>query len=85
LSADLTGIFDGRDGFSAQNLWFMRQFYLEYKDHSSLLKLALNIPWGQNILIISKIKDIKEREYYLKATAGNAWSRNVLLNQMALF
>jgi len=82
LSADLTGIFDGRDGFSAQNLWFMRQFYLEYKDHSSLLKLALNIPWGQNILIISKIKDIKEREYYLKATAGNAWSRNVLLNQI---
>ncbi len=33
-------------------------------------------------MIISKIKDIKEREYYLKATAGNAWSRNVLLNQI---
>ena len=31
---------------------------------------------------MSKIKDIKEREYYLKATAGNAWSRSVLLNQI---
>jgi len=82
LSVDLNGIFEGREGYSPQNLWYMRQFYLEYKDNIALLDLAFIVPWGQNILIISKIKDIKEREYYLKATAGNAWSRSVLLNQI---
>jgi len=82
LSADLNLMFDGKEGFSPQNLWYMRQFFMEYKDNPELLELAFAIPWGQNILIISKIKDIKEREYYLKATAGNAWSRSVLLNQI---
>jgi len=82
LSSDLNEITDGRDGYSTQNLWYMRQFYIEYKDSPDLLKFALNIPWGQNILIISKTKDIREREYYLKATAGNAWSRSILLNQI---
>lgn len=82
LSADLNEMFDGKEGYSPQNLWFMRQFFIEYKNNPELLKLAFAIPWGQNILIISKIKDIKEREYYLKATAGNGWSRSVLLNQI---
>jgi predicted nuclease of restriction endonuclease-like (RecB) superfamily len=82
LAVDLNEIFEGREGYSPQNLWYMRQFYLEYKDNIALLDLAFLIPWGQNILIISKIKDIKEREYYLKATAGNAWSRSILFNQI---
>jgi len=82
LSVDLNFITDGKDGFSPQNLWYMRQFFMEYKNYPGLFELALAVPWGQNIQIISKIKDIKEREYYLKATAGNAWSRSVLLNQI---
>lgn len=60
----------------------MRQFYLEYKDESVLLDLAVKIPWGQNLLIMHKIKDKEEREYYLNATDKLAWSRAVLLNQI---
>lgn len=82
LSLDLNEIFEGKEGYSPQNLWYMRQFYVEYKENPELFQLAFTIPWGQNILIFSKIKDKKEREYYLKATAGNAWSRSVLLNQI---
>ena len=82
LSADLNLKFDGKEGFSPPNLWFMRQFFMEYKDSRKLLELAFAIPWGQNILILTKIKNVKEREYYLKATEGNAWSRSVLLNQI---
>jgi predicted nuclease of restriction endonuclease-like (RecB) superfamily len=58
----------------------MRQFYMEYKDFSKLQQLVGEIPWGHNILIMSKIKDKKEREYYLKSAAQMGWSRNVLLN-----
>src|SRR5690349_10212348 len=32
LSKDLKGLFGGTFGFYTQNLWYMRQFYLEYKD-----------------------------------------------------
>ena len=82
LSADLNSLLDGKEGYSPQNLWYMRQFYQEYKDYPELHKLTLSVPWGQNILVFSRIKEIKEREYYLKAIAGNAWSRSVLLNQL---
>jgi predicted nuclease of restriction endonuclease-like (RecB) superfamily len=67
LSKDLRKAFDSKFGFSAQNLWYMRQFYLEYKDTSKLQQLVGEIPWGQNLLILSKVKDFKAREYYLEA------------------
>lgn len=68
LFKDINKIIDGAKGYSPQNLWRMRQFYLEYKDYPDLLELALTIPWGQNLLIMHKIKDIDEKEYYLSAT-----------------
>jgi predicted nuclease of restriction endonuclease-like (RecB) superfamily len=49
LSADLRREIPDQRGFSAQNLWFMRQLYLEYKDHPNPLQLVREIPWGQNI------------------------------------
>src|SRR6056297_2293875 len=33
LSKDLEKEFPSRNGFSARNLWNMKQFYLEYKDN----------------------------------------------------
>jgi len=82
LSIDINKQIDGIKGYSPQNLWRMRQFYLEYKDHTELLNLALEIPWGQNMLIIHQIKDENERKYYLNATSKLGWSRSVLLNQI---
>ncbi len=82
LANDLKEDFKTTFGFSTQNLWFMRQFYLEYKNDSILQQLVRELPWGHNILIFSRIKNKKEREYYLKASAEMGWSRNVLLNQI---
>lgn len=82
LSQDLQNTFKNAKGYSVQNLWYMRQVYIEYKDYPKLQQLVGEIPWGHNILILSKVKDIKEREYYLKSSAGMGWSRNVLLNQI---
>ncbi|PIR24817.1 MAG: DUF1016 domain-containing protein [Deltaproteobacteria bacterium CG_4_10_14_0_2_um_filter_43_8] len=82
LSKDLRKEFPGTSGFSARNLWDMRRFYEEYCNHKKLRQLVAEIPWGQNLLILQKLKDDKAREYYLKATANYGWSRNVLLNQI---
>ena len=82
LSKDINKQIDGVKGYSPQNLWRMRQFYLEYKEEPELLNLTLKIPWGQNLLILHKIKDKTEKEYYLTATDKLGWSRPVLLNQI---
>ena len=68
LSKDINKQMDGVKGYSPQNLWRMRQFYLEYKNDPELLEMAQKIPWVQNMLIIHKLKDKKERRYYLRAT-----------------
>ncbi len=82
LAADLKNLTGGSKGFSTQNLWFMRQFYLEYESNDALQLLAFRVPWGQNILILSKIKNDQQRHYYLSKTVEAAWSRNILLNQI---
>lgn len=82
LSKDLKKEFPGTEGFSARNLWDMRRFYEEYQSDTNLQQLVAEIPWGHNLLILNKIKDQNEREYYLRATAEMGWSRNVLLHQI---
>jgi predicted nuclease of restriction endonuclease-like (RecB) superfamily len=69
-------------GFSSQNLWLIRQFYVEYQDIPDLQQLVGEIPWGHNILLMQRVKDESARRYYLEATARLGWTRNVLLNQI---
>jgi len=40
---------DSCRGFSAQNLWYMRQFDLEYKVFPNLQQLVGEIPWEQEL------------------------------------
>ncbi len=36
------------------------------------------IPWGHNILLMQKIKDMKVRLWYINQTISNGWSRDIL-------
>lgn len=81
LSRDLINEYANSKGFSRDNLWRMRMFYLEYKEEK-LAQLVPELPWGHNILIMQKVKNMKEREYYITSGIKFGWSRNVLLNQI---
>ena len=82
LSQDLKNEFNSKSGFSPQNLWYMRQFYLEYRDKPNLQQLVGEIPWGQNLLILSKVKEDDAKLYYLQATHEYGWTRDVLRMQI---
>lgn len=83
ISLELTKAFPSVTyGFSPRNLWNMRSFYIEYKDHPQLQGLAAEIPWGHNLIIMSKVKDIRAREYYLKNTKDMIWTRDFLTLQI---
>jgi predicted nuclease of restriction endonuclease-like (RecB) superfamily len=79
---DLQVEFPGRNGFSAQNLWGMRQFYNEYRDKPKLQPLVREISWAKNLLIMARCKDDLEREFYLRATARFGWSKSVVQHQL---
>jgi predicted nuclease of restriction endonuclease-like (RecB) superfamily len=80
---DLAKAFPGsKFGFSARNLWEMRRFYLEYKDAPKLQQLVAEIPWGHHLLIMSRVKDLQARAYYLTRVRDEVWTRNHLITQI---
>lgn len=83
LSHDLKARFPGaKFGFSPRNLWQMRRFYLEYRKNVKLQQLVAEIPWGQNLLLLERIKDDQEKFYYLAQTKEQGWSRDTLRDQI---
>lgn len=91
LSKDLTTEFPEMKGFSYSNIKYIRQWYLfwsQAKIKSQQLVGELEelpifqIPWGHNIVIISKTNSIEEALFYAQKTIENGWSRNVLIHQI---
>jgi predicted nuclease of restriction endonuclease-like (RecB) superfamily len=82
LSNDLRSEFPGIQGFSVDNLWRMRKFYLNYEGNEKLAPLVQEISWSQNIVIMEKCKDDLEREFYIKMTKKYGWTKNVLVHQV---
>jgi predicted nuclease of restriction endonuclease-like (RecB) superfamily len=75
LSTDLMAEFPEMKGFSLSNIKYVKQWHLFYNQHDAIsqqpvgqlkkqpVSQLLMIPWGHNIAIISKCKDIKEALY----------------------
>jgi len=82
LASDLQIEFPGVRGFSVQNLWYMRQFYQEYCADEKLQPLVGEISWAKNLVIMSRCKDLLEREFYIRMTRKFGWSKNVLIHQI---
>jgi len=78
LSKDLKNHFTRIKGFSFRNLKYMVQFAKTYKDIEIGQQAVAQIPWGHNIVIMDKVKDTKERFWYVVETIKNGWSRNIL-------
>jgi len=45
-------------GFSAQNIWRMKQFYEIYSNKPKLSALLREINWTNNLMIISKLSEL---------------------------
>lgn len=82
LAKDLQSEFPGIQGFSAQNLWYMRQFYRTYENNQKLQPLVGEISWTKHLIIMSKCKDDLEREFYIRMTKKFGWTKNVLIHQI---
>ena len=82
LAKDLQAEFPGVPGYSAQNLWYMRQFFLEYHEDPKLQLLVGEISWSKNLVIMGRCKEPLEREFYIRMTRKFGWTKNVLMHQI---
>jgi len=91
VSRDLQKEFPNMKGFSSRNIHMMRQWYLYWHQEPAIVQQLVaqiaqapifQIPWGQNLLIISKARSSKEALFYVQKTIENNWSRAVLTHHI---
>ena len=91
LAQDLKNDLPEIKGFSERNLGRMLAFHREYS-HNPILpqpvakldykQLLLSIPWGHNIILIEKVKDLEARFWYMQQTIANDWVRDTLITMI---
>lgn len=69
-------------GFSAFNIWRMKQFYETYQGITILAALLQELSWTNNVLIFSKSKTPEEREFYLRLAVKEKYSKRELERQI---
>ena len=69
-------------GFSDKNLWRMKQFYETYQTDEKLSPLVRELPWSQNMIIFSRCKTVEEREFYLRLTGQEQYTKRELERQI---
>lgn len=82
LSIDLKLEFPEVTGFSVRNLKYMKKMAEEYPDFEFVQQVVAQIPWGHNIILIDKVKNIEERKWYINQSIINGWSRSLLTMQI---
>jgi len=65
LSKDLRAEFIGMKGFSERNLYRMKLIYEEITKNKISPQAVAKLPWLHSSLIFSKIKNTKQRTFYL--------------------
>lgn len=84
MERDLSSAFPDMKGFSRVNLFYMKKLYMLTGSSKNVPQLVEQIPWGHTRLILDKVKDLAEAEFYIQKTIENSWSRSVLDHQIDL-
>ncbi len=84
IEIDLRQSFPDIKGFSRSNLFYMKKLFLFFEEQQIVPQAVGQIPWGHIRLILDKIKERKEAEFYIQKTIENSWSRIILEHQIAL-
>ena len=82
LSRDLREAFPEMKGFSPRNLKYMRAFAEAYQDEAFVQQPAAQMPWFHLCVLLDRVKDPAQRQWYIEQTIEHGWSRNVLVHQI---
>ncbi len=78
LSEDLRSAFPEMKGFSRANLMYMRAFAEAWPDSVIVQQAVGQLPWGHNLVLLTRLKDPHQRLAYAQSAIEHGWSRNVL-------
>jgi predicted nuclease of restriction endonuclease-like (RecB) superfamily len=78
LAHDLRTAFPDMKGFSRANLMYMRAFAEAWPDAEIVQQAVGQLPWGHNLVLITRLKDQTMRLAYAQRAIQHGWSRNVM-------
>lgn len=82
LAQDLRAAFPEMKGFSRSNLMYMRSFSEAWPDEAIVQQAVGQLPWGQNLILLAKLKTNTERLWYATKAIEHGWSRAILMMQI---
>lgn len=83
LSADLRDAFPDMTGLSPRNLKYMRSFAAAWPDPAIVQEALAQIPWYHHIALLERCATPQERLWYVRESATQGWSHNILKLQIA--
>ena len=78
LAQDLRTAFPDMKGFSRTNLMYMRAFSQAWTESEIVQQAVGQLPWGHNLVLLTKLKEPKQRLNYAQRAVEFGWSRNML-------
>lgn len=78
LGHDLRTAFPDMKGFSRANLMYMRAFADAWPDAEIVQQAVGQLPWGHNMVLLTKLKTPQTRLAYAQRAIQHGWSRNML-------
>ena len=82
LAADIRLEFPDATGYSVRNLKYMSKFAALFREDEIVQAALAQISWYHNLALMDKVKDLDAYRWYAEQSAGNGWSRNVLVHQI---
>jgi predicted nuclease of restriction endonuclease-like (RecB) superfamily len=82
LAQDLRNAFPAMKGFSRANLLYMRAFAEAWPDQEIVQQAVGQLPWGHNLVLLSKLKTHDLRVAYAQRAIDQGWSRAVLVHHI---
>ncbi|WP_306547882.1 YhcG family protein [Desulfobulbus sp.] len=79
---DLRNAFPEMKGFSRANLMYMRAVAEAWPDAAIVQQAVGQLPWGHNLVLLTKLKTAAQRLAYAHRALEHGWSRNILLMQI---
>lgn len=78
LAQDLRNAFPDMKGFARAKLMYMRAFAEAWPDDAIVQQVVGQLPWGHNLVLLTKLKTAEQRLAYAGRAIEHSWSRNVL-------
>ena len=82
LATDLRTAFPDMTGLSRSNLHYMRQFAEAWPDPALVQQPVGQLPWGHITVLLGKVPDQEDRDWYAAQAAQHGWSRAVLADRI---